>query len=73
MFDNSIGKRLEDDQVDDVINRKKRHAGYDSYNDVNLFDVERKGECWVTGWGETKGETVEVWTRYDFDATSIMF
>lgn len=49
-FDNTIGKREELDGF-----RNKRHADYDSYNDVNLYDIERKGECWVTGWGETKG------------------
>ena len=23
--------------------------------DFNLTDIEQNGECWISGWGETKG------------------
>lgn len=36
---------------------KKREPGSSLMQDntVDLFDVERKGQCWVTGWGHTAG------------------
>ncbi|OWF54584.1 serine proteinase stubble-like [Mizuhopecten yessoensis] len=38
--------------------RIRRDAGFDNVdadNHISLYDVERFGECYVTGWGETRG------------------